>query len=409
MEEVNGMKISVNVKYMIIQGLFWMLYGVATGFISLYLLEVGVTNAMIGVITALFGIISAFLQPFFGRVSDKNINASWKKMMLIFLTLFGIICILMVLVTGTVSSSVFIGLLILLANLILPFMNSALFYYQGADEYVNFGIARGIGSAMYALMALLIGNLALIYGTVIIPVMGIIVTVMMFIVVFSMPYDSSKDVKFMNRTADDEDNSKMKIEPGTRSDNFIKKYPFFCLMIFGFVFLSSTHNVTNTFLLQIIQSLGGTSKNLGIASAIMAIVEVPVLFCFVFIQKKFSIRTLMVMSAIGYCFKASCFVMATSVSGVYLAMCAQMFSFAIFASASVYYTGEVVDEKDTATGQALMASVMVAGTVIGSLIGGWALDSFGIKNMLIINVGLGLIGLFIVGLSVYIEKQRKSL
>ena len=396
------MKISVNVKYAIIQGLFWMLYGVATGFISLYLLEVGVSNSMIGVITALFGIISAFLQPVFGRISDRNIKASWKKLMLIFLFAFGIICTLMLLVQGAVSSAIFIGLLILLGNLILPFMNSALFYYQGAEEYVNFGIARGIGSAMYAVLCLMVGNLALVYGTMVIPALGVIVTVLMFVVVYSMPYDSSRDVKFMNKDKDvsSENNQKSK-------NNFIKKYPFFIFMILGFVFLSSTHNVTNTYLLQIIQSLGGNSKNLGIASAIMAIVEVPVLFCYVFIQKKFSVRTLMIMSAIGYCIKATCFVMAASVSGVYLAMCAQMFSYAIFASASVYYTGEVVDEEDTATGQAIMAGVMVAGTVLGSLIGGWALDLFGIKTMLVINVGLGLLGLMIAATSVYVEKRRK--
>lgn len=404
------MKISVNIKYAIIQGLFWMLYGVATGFISLYLLEVGVSNSMIGVITALFGIISACLQPTFGRISDRNIKASWKKLMLIFLFAFGVICILMLVISGAVSSAIFIGLLILLGNLILPFMNSALFYYQGAEEYVNFGIARGIGSAMYAVLCLMVGNLALVYGTKVIPALGIIVTVLMFLVVYSMPYDSNKDVKFKNKdmnTAQTNTKVSTKNSSGNANNNFIKKYPFFILMILGFVFLSSTHNVTNTYLLQIIQSLGGNSKNLGIASAIMAIVEVPVLFCYVFLQKRFTVRTLMMLSAIGYCFKATCFVMAASVSGVYLAMCAQMFSFAIFASASVYYTGEVVDEEDTATGQAIMASVMVAGTVIGSLIGGWALDAFGIKMMLVINVGLGLIGLLIVASSVYVEKRRR--
>lgn len=395
------MKVSVNNKYMFVQALFWMTYCIATGFTSLYLLNEGVSNTAIGVITALFGTMSAILQPVLGRICDKSMKLSWKNMMLTCAALELIVCVLMTFISGKVFSGIFIGTLLLLANLCMPFINSSLFYYQSNKEYINFGVARGIGSGSYAILAYIIGKLAVIFGTKAVPAIGILIVLLFILIIFTMPYDSKLDnSSLVTVDASDVNHSKSGII------SFINKYPSFFLMLVGFVFLSTTHNVTATYLLQIIQSVGGNSENLGLSISIQAAVEIPVLFMFSKIIKKFSATSLMVFAAFGYVIKASLFFLAGSVTAIYFVGLAQIISFAIFASASVYYTGEVVSSEDRTTGQALMTCIIALGTVIGNLFGGRVLDILGMRRLLFINIVVGLVGLIIVLLSQKIKKEK---
>ena len=86
------------------------------------------------------------------------------------------------------------------------------------------------------------------------------------------------------------------------------------------------------------------------------------------------------------------YAVSDSVSMIYMIQFTQMLSFAIFASASVYYTSEVIAKEDQATGQAYMTSMMTVGTVLGSLSGGWMLELSGITTMLSVNVLIALLG-----------------
>lgn len=391
------MKLTVNIKYMIVQGLFWMLFCVAFGFISLYLLGEGVSNSAIGIVAAVAGLFSAFIQPMFGRICDRSQKINWKNMILCSAGIYYIVCGAMFLLTGEIVSSILLGMLMIMANLILPFVNSSLFYYKTNNEYINFGVARGIGSLMYAVMALVVGNLADLYGTKVVPFMGMIVILLFIIIICFMPYDRNLD----NSNVQSEEKETSKGGMG-----FIKKYPMFILLVVGFMFLLTTHNVTGTYLLQIINELGGNSSDFGMASAIQAVVEVPVLFGFSYLMKKFSVKTLMKVAAIGYVLKAVAFSIAGSVSAIYFVMITQMLSFAIFASASVYYTGETVEEEDRTTGQAIMSTVMVVGTLAGSLVGGFLLDSLGFKAMLRINVLISLLGLAISYVAMFSKKNK---
>ena len=393
------MKSSVNNKYMVVQGFFWMTYCIATGFTSLYLLGEGAANATIGIVTAVFGAISAIIQPILGRICDKSEKISWKGMLLTCAAIELALCICMCFMSGRLLSCVFMGSLILVANLCMPFVNSALFYYKSNEEYVNFGIARGIGSGSYALLALIIGNLAVIYGTKTVPAVGIVIVLGFIAIIFMMPYDAKLD---NSHVIGDEIKNKSGII------DFIRKYPSFFIMLVGFIFLATTHNVSMTYLLQIIQSVGGNSENLGVCIAIQATVEIPVLFLSVKIMKKYSAKSLMVFAAFGYVIKATLFYLAGSVTMLYFVGLSQMISFAIFASASVYYTGETVYEEDRTIGQSLMTSVIAIGTVLGNLIGGWVLDMLGIRHMLSINVMIGLVGLVIVLLSLKVKETKND-
>jgi PPP family 3-phenylpropionic acid transporter len=374
----NSVKITINNRYMALQGLYWMLFCVSSGFISLYLQGRGLSNGGIGTVTAIFGIFAALLQPVLGGITDRSNRLTWRHVVLMLAVPYLIICIMMPFIPGAWAGAIFMGLLILLGNTMMPFINTAHYDYSQAGESINFGIARGIGSGLYALLALVIGFLTEKYGIEMVPVSGILIALLFILVVLRMPPSQELLVKAPR-------------EKGLQK-GFLLRYPAFTLMLLATLLMLTTHNILNTYLLQIIQSLGGNSSQLGIALAIQAVVEVPVLFGFSRLLKHFRPKTLMVIAAVGFALKALMYAVSGSVSMIYMIQFTQMLSFAIFASASVYYTSEVIAKEDQATGQAYMTSMMTVGTVLGSLSGGWMLELSGITTMLSVNVIIALLG-----------------
>ncbi|MCQ2506145.1 MAG: MFS transporter [Lachnospiraceae bacterium] len=422
------MKITINHKYIALQGLFWMIYCVGVGFISMCLQNNGLNNGEIGVVTASFGLVSAVLQPALGRICDKHPEVTWKKMLLILSVPIFFICILETFFQGKFWGIFCVGTLIFLVNTIMPFLNAALSDYQGQDIYVNFGIARGTGSFTFAVLAVIIGQISLNFGTKAVSVSGIVVSVLFILVVLSLPckplnlvsketaensekvttesgekaaIESSENVtiKSGENTAS---KSKVKIAKKAGEKSFIRKYPSFIVMFVAFIFSSTSHNLLGTYLLQFMQSIGGTNDQFGIAIAVQAVVEVPVLFLFAKIVKKISARNLMLIATIGYGCKAVWYALTGSIVMVYFVQITQMISFAIFASASVYYTLKAIKKEDQVTGQAMMTSIMVIGSVLGSLIGGMLIDNFGMRAMLNVNMVIAAIGIVLAFISVFV-------
>lgn len=360
------------------QGLFWMLFCVSSGFISLYMQGRGLGEAGIGTVTALFGILAALLQPVLGGITDRSRRLTWRRMILTLAIPYLLICIVMPFIPGAWAGAIFMGLLILLGNTMMPFINSAHFYYSHAGEYINFGVARGIGSGLYALLALIIGFLAEKYGIEMVPISGILIVFLFILVVFRMPSNDEPVEKATRQK--------------TLQKGFLLRYPAFTFMLLACLLMLTSHNVPNTFLLQIIQYLGGNSSQLGIALAIQAVVEVPVLFGFSKLLKHFRPRSMMLTAAIGFALKALMYAISTSVLMVYIIQIAQMISFALFVSASVFYTSEIIAKADQTTGQAYMTSMIAVGTVLGSLAGGWILELSGMTAMLSVNVVIAMVG-----------------
>ena len=373
-----SVKVTINQKYMALQGLYWMLFCVSSGFISLYLQGRGLSNGGIGTVTAIFGILAALLQPVLGGITDRSNRLTWRHMILMLAIPYLAICIIMPFIPGAWAGAIFMGLLILLGNTIMPFINTAHYHYSHKGEFINFGVARGIGSGMYAVLALVIGFLAEKYGIEMVPVSGILIASLFILVVFRMP--SSREL--IEKTP-----RKKVLQKG-----FLFRYPAFTFMLLATLLMLTAHNILNTYLLQIIQSVGGNSSQLGIALAIQAVVEVPVLFGFSRLLKHFRPKTLMLIAAVGFALKAFTYALSGSVSMIYLIQIAQMLSFAIFASASVYYTSEAIPKEDQASGQAYMTSMMTVGTVLGSLSGGWMLELSGMTTMLLVNVVIAMVG-----------------
>ena len=94
---------------------------------------------------------------------------------------------MMLLIKNHWTVAILFGLMYIITSIYLPLINSALFAYEKEGVSINFGLARGCGSATYAILALVIGNLALNHGTNIIPIGGLIMIVLFLAIVIMMP------------------------------------------------------------------------------------------------------------------------------------------------------------------------------------------------------------------------------
>ncbi|WP_289812934.1 MFS transporter [Arcanobacterium pinnipediorum] len=376
-----------------------MVFCVCVGFISFYLQAMGLTEVYIGIATALFCGATFLVQPLLGNLSDRIEALTWKRMVLALTGIYFLVCVAMIAIPHQLANIFLLGLLYFIANLIAPFINSAHYHYSSRGIYINFGVARGAGSAAFALLAVIIGSVSHIYGARVIPVFGAGASTMLFLIALLMPY-----------CATDRDNahqSRARSQVNTLS--FLRKYPTFSMMLLAVLLMYFSHNLLSIYLLQIVQSLGGDSANLGSALGLQAAVEIPILFAFAVIMRYFAIKNLMLFAGLGYIIRAIMYLATSSIPMLYMTQLTQMCSFAILAAASVYYTGVYVQEADQNTGQAFMTSMMPASTVLASLAGGTILQYASITSLLVFNVVVALCALAIAFISVRMPQPVVSL
>ena len=124
---------------------------------------------------------------------------------------------------------------------------------------------------------------------------------------------------------------------------------------------------------------------MGIASGIAAALELPTMIAFSYMVRKLSSGTLLKISGIFFTLKSALTLFAGGIGGVYLAQTMQIFGFALFVPASVYYTNSLIRPRDRAKGQALMTATNTIGSIFGSLLGGFLVEGKGILFALLVS------------------------
>ena len=85
----------------------------------------------------------------------------------------------------------------------------------------------------------------------------------------------------------------------------------------------------------------------------------------------------------------------------------QIISYAMLASASVYFSNEQVDAADAVKGQGYMTAAMSIGSMAGNLTGGFVYDFAGLSALLFYCVALVSVGAVIMLLSILKSDQKR--
>lgn len=379
------MKKLLNIEYSCIHATYWMFYGVASSFASVFLLAKGFSNWNIGLTLAVANVLAVILQPIVADIADRA-----KRLSII--GIGEILTVLMMLTTlgmfvfsssKAVLSVVFI-LLIAWHTVLQPLFNSLTFSLEKTGIHINFGIARSMGSLAYAVFVAVLGTLVENCGVAAMPVTGEVILLMLLIslIITKRSYDKGRRMQsayggVQNVSAE----NIMEKEESINLSMFIRRNKVFVLVNVGVIGLYFSNSVLNNYMMQIIDVVGGTSEDMGHILSVMAFCEIPTMVCFDWLRKKFSCQLMLKAAAVGFTVKIALCWMADSVAMIFAAQFMQMVSFALFLPAMVHFIDEIMDRGEAVKGQALFTTMVTATTVISSLAGGAILDASGAKML----------------------------
>lgn len=391
----------VNGKYRLLQGCYWMQFCVGYGYVTVFLLDWGYTAGSIGIITAVFGTLAAVLQPLLGRLADRGGRFGWRPLLTALAAASLAVAAGLFLCRQKVVIGILYGCFLTLISSGMPLVNAASFYYQNRGETVDFGIARGLGSLSFAVLSLALGQLTASLGTGAVSVAGVFISALFLAVIVWMPYPFAENIAAPQEKAAGE-----KTRAAAGRGGFFRRYPSFTWVLFGTVLLLAFHNITNTYLIHMLERVGGDSGDLGVAMAIAAVSELPVMFSFSRIVKKRPAILLLLVSGFAFILKGIVFLCAASVFVIDVAQLLQMLSYALFTPASVYYAEQSMAPEDKVSGQAWITCTVTIGAVVGNLLGGWALELWGIGVMLQIAVVLAVFGTAMVAVPAGLRRRK---
>lgn len=373
-------------QYALTQAAYWMVFCGLYTFSTVYLLSRGLSSSKIGIVVACGNLIGFVLQPYISGLADRfeHLTLHWLIEVLIGVMIAAIVLLLLV---PKVFFLVF--LLFVVADALLqvlqPLLNSLSIYYVNAGINVDFGIARGVGSLSFAVMSSMLGVLCDRFGADASMIAAVVLLVAVFCLVLSMPVIRQAEQEKV-RVSDDNPRETLSLTA------FLMRYRRFSLVLVASVLIFTFHNMYNSYLIQVVREIGGTSTQMGTALTIAACCELPAMFGFSLIAKRFSSSRLMMFAAVMFTVKAFATYLAGNIPGLYASMVLQMFSFAVITPASVYYVNEVMSEEHRYTGQALMVGTSTVSGVIGSLLGGFLLEVTDCHSMLLVGCLISVAG-----------------
>lgn len=389
-EEINMKNSHIwTIKYTLLNAAYFVAFCTIHAYAAVYLLANGFSNTEVGILLAVANIISAVLQPVIAGIIDKPGFLTNKRFILIsVMIIFAGSVILMLFPEHKLIIFAVYALIYMIQFAYQPVMTALCFEYQKAGYNIFYGLARGLGSASFAITSFFIGRIVERSG----------VSVLLWVNLASMIISALIVLSFNrnNSAASDDNNTDKSAGVAHNSlSSFVKTYPAFSLFLIGTVCFFFAHNMINDFMIQIIRQLGGAESELGFANFLQAILELPVMALIGIVLKKISAEKLLVFSGGAFFVKILILVGASTMAHMYISQSFQLFAYAVFIPAGAYYVSNTMEELDQVKGQAFITSAITIGGVFSNLISGVILDHLGIKTMLITGSAVCFIGVLI--------------
>lgn len=396
-------------RYTIINVLYFAAFCTIHAYATVFLLDRGFTNTMVGVALAVSNILAVLGQPLVAGMIDKSERITNRKVLLcsVLIILTGVLLLMAV---GNNIPLVFALYVIIytVQFISMSIMIAMSFEYQARGCEHNFGLARGLGSAGFAVTSAITGRIMAQRGPGINLYITAVVMILMFVAVFTFRRrgDTTDAPVKLGGEIDGGVKPNSGEEPINNFFDFIRTYPTFMLFLLGAALCFFSHNMLNDYLILIIRNLGGGETELGYASFLQAILELPVMAVMAGLLKKINVKAILIFSAVAFFLKVVIMYFATGLGGMYLSQSFQLFAYAVFIPATAFYSDRIMREKDKVKGQAYVNCAITLGGVFSSLICGKILDVNGVSYMLFIGMIVAFVGAVISALALVKGNQN---
>lgn len=386
-------------QYTILCVVYFAAYSGVHAYASVFLLNRGFTNTLIGVILAVANILSVITQPMAAGWIDKYERFTNRKVSIVCAIGCGLACLsLYFLQNVAVIFAVYI-ILYTLQMLYQPLIQALSFEYNAVGDHINFGLARGLGSCGFALTSAITGKLLVSHGVSVLQVINVLAFIIGILMLFIFVSPVSNDKELSQDKGDNLDNGNavktVNNEAHNSLSSFVKHYPAFALFVLGGTFLFFEHNALNDYLIQIITPIGGDETVMGTMVMVAALLELPAMAGFAAIEKKLGAKKILMFSAVMFTVKTLVMFMANNLVIAYVSQICQIFAYALFIPGAAYLSEMVMEQADKTKGQAYVNCTITLGGVFSALACGRLLDVMGVHSMLLVSTVVGIIGTII--------------
>lgn len=385
------MKRTLNLDFTLIEVFFCIIYAVVVSFASPILLSKGYSNSTIGIILAAGSLSTVIAQPLLADYMDTHPKVSTFK---VSIGASAVMAILLGIIMLIARVSLFISLafiaIITVFWAISPLLTALCFKLSDTGYHVNYGSARAFGSLAYALSCSFCGYLSENYGSSSLIITGILaLAVFAFIMYLTcIHYNKAKNSAIVLVDTKKE-------ETIVSFKEFINHNVIFLFAMIGVMLFSYGSSVFGNFAKQIIDGIGGNDADMGNILSFSALLELPVLFAFDAIHKRFRCVTLLKIAAIFYVLKLLAMYLARNVFAFYLAQLFQIFQYPLFLAAIIAYVNEIMPKNEATRGQAIYNITTNISSIISSFTAGFIIDSYGSHITLLVSLILSIIGVII--------------
>lgn len=387
-------KILLNIDYSLIQGFYWMFYAVAAMFVSVYMLGKGYTNTSIGIVIAVGNILAVLMQSILANITDKAEKISDMAIIKILTAvLFVLTAAVLLIGEKSVALTVAYTALIVVHTALHPFVNAMSFTLGESGEYVSFGIGRSMGSLFAAVLGLAMGYLVTDFGVDVIPFSGLIILIVLEIVVIVAGVHYRR---FTTGNGSGENTTAEEAVEVISLGEFVSGNIVFMVLSAGIVALFFGNVIVENFTIQIIDSIGGDTEQLGVMIFVMAILEMPAMLFFDKIKKHFSYVFLLRVAAIFFAVKITLMYLADTMTVMYMAQACQVLGYGLMFPAMVSFIDDIMTKGEAVRGQAVFTTAITVGNVLGCVFGGRILDVSTVGTLLLVCSAITVAGTLLI-------------
>ena len=384
----------LQMKYNALHILFWLISCSLNGFVAIYLKNKGLDNTLIGVVTGTSCILITFLSPVISRFVSSHENVTIPKMM-DFLMLVSSCFFLLI---SFVKVPVFLLMLIYIANLTMflagvPLLSTIAMNYNARGIDLNFGLSRGMGSVSYATSAVVLSRLVDWLNPNWLSVVYAVSAVLFLICIHTLP-DYEEEKSEQKKTGS--------------ILNVVRKYRTLTLVLIGWAFAFAASTSLSTYLINVVEHLGGDTTIYGFAIFAMASSEMPAMAVTRKLMRRYDAMSLILVAGISYIFRNIMVALAPNLIFLFAGMLFQSVTYGLLTSVLTYYVADTCEKQDQVMGQTLIGMMTTGlGSMMGNVLGGVLQDAFGINAMLMFVTVSTVVGIVIM-VSVSLTQIRRN-
>lgn len=181
----------------------------------------------------------------------------------------------------------------------------------------------------------------------------------------------------------------------------------FAVYLVGSMFIGASFGIYNNYLTLFLQSMDTPSWLVGLIMSIQAFVEIPVMMAVPYLLKKYPRRRIILLGALILPLRWLLYFFIQQPGWILPIQLVHGLPVVSFYVVSVAFVDRLVNPKFRATGQALYSTVLMGiGSGLGVYLAGRVIDAYGIRQIWLVNIALGVLGLLI--LAVLFHQVNRS-